>query len=87
MEKLMTLDILSSIEGAEASEAVSSLFAIVKEAGGDIARGATGAAAAQLSSLRPDEARQCPIEVRERILANFPRAKNRCLVVPKVIED
>lgn len=88
MGKLMTLDILSSIKGAEASEAVDNLFEIIKKA----TPSANSAQALMqteitLDGLRDDEVMNVSQEERNFIINNFPKNKNGYLVVPKVIED
>jgi Asp-tRNA(Asn)/Glu-tRNA(Gln) amidotransferase C subunit len=91
MEKIMPLDLLSSIKGASSSEAVTELFTVIskavpehireekEQAGKDIVVG--------VESLRSDEPRECPEKEKEIIRNNFPDSKNGFLVVPKVIDD
>ena len=88
MAKLMTLDVLSSIKGAEASEAVDNLFEIIKKANpGNANAGAEAPVTVTLAGLREDEVIPCDPAVRDIIRNNFPKSKNGFLVVPKVIED
>jgi len=88
MAKLMTLDVLSSIKGAEASEAVDNLFEIIKKANpGNVNAGAKAPVTVTLAGLREDEVIACDPAVQAIIRDNFPKSKNGFLVVPKVIED
>ncbi len=88
MEKLMTLDILSSIKGAEASEAVDNLFEIIKKAnpsaGDELSSNQN---IVTLDGLRSDEVIVCSETERNLIIENFPKSKNNYLVVSKVIEE
>lgn len=88
MEKLMTLDILSSIKGAQASEAVDNLFEIIKKANPDADSEQTiKQMAVTLDGLRADEVISSGNLERELIIENFPKSKNGYLVVTKVMED
>lgn len=82
----MTLDVLSSIKGAEASQVVEDLFTVIKE-GSVEASGNQNVNAVNLNDLRPDEAVVSPELERNLIIENFPQEKNGYLVVPKVIEE
>jgi Asp-tRNA(Asn)/Glu-tRNA(Gln) amidotransferase C subunit len=90
MAKIMPLDLLSSIKGARSSEAVEELFNVIKRA----APGNRGSVApdavintVSVEDLRNDKVESCAESEKELIRKNFPNAKNRFLVVPKVIED
>jgi Asp-tRNA(Asn)/Glu-tRNA(Gln) amidotransferase C subunit len=91
MEKIMPLDLLSSIKGARSSEAVEELFSVIERA--SEADGAEGSEendtdeAVSLERMRGDVIERCSGEIREMIRQNFPKEKNGYLVVPKVIED
>ena len=90
MEKLMPLDLLSSIEGAEASEAVSKLFEVIKNAVPDSAVNdmeAVEGEAVAVDQLRSDEAVPCSESEKSIIRNNFPESRKGYLVVPKVIEE
>ena len=84
----MTLDVLSSIKGAEASQVVDDLFEVIKQ-GSVEASGNNNANlnAVNLEDLRPDEATVSSELERNLIKENFPNEKNGYLVVPKVIEE
>jgi len=84
----MTLDILSSIKGAEASEAVDNLFKIMKEVkAGSNATDAMQASEVTLDGLRDDLVVPSGEAERNIIIEDFPKSKNGYLVVTKVIED
>ena len=87
----MPLDLLSSIKGASSSEAVSELFKVISKAVPEQIRKNKEQPGKDLvvkvESLRSDELRECPENVKEIIRNNFPEQQNGFLVVPKVIED
>jgi len=84
----MTLDVLSSIKGAEASEAVENLFEIIKKANPSAnSEESLTQSEVTLDGLRSDEVNPVSEEQRNFIVANFPKNKNNYLVVSKVIED
>lgn len=84
----MTLDILSSIKGAEASEAVDNLFKIMKEVKTEgNATDAMQASEVTIDGLRDDVVIPSPAAERNIIIEDFPKSKNGYLVVTKVIED
>ena len=90
MEKLMTLEHLSSIKGAEASDAVSELFESIKKAADlseDDLKNVSAGNAVSIDDLRKDEPMLSSEAERNLIKANFPNEKNGYLVVSKVIED
>lgn len=90
MSKTMTLDVLSSIKGATSSEAVDSLFDVIKNA-----QSATDfnlhdsilKNAVSLDDLRDDLVIESTETERLIIRENFPSEKNGYLVVSKVIEE
>ena len=85
----MTLDVLSSIKGAEASKVVEDLFEVIKQ--GHIVdlnnQGNNNINSVEIEALRPDEPLQSSEIERGLIKENFPNEKNGFLVVPKVIEE
>lgn len=88
MAKLMTLDVLSSIKGAEASEAVNNLFDIIRKANSlPKSASTTVLSGVPIDELREDIVIICDPAVQAIIRGNFPKSKNGYLVVPKVIED
>lgn len=88
MDKIMTVDILSSIKGAESSASVNQLFDVIKNA-----NTATHISfnnhnnALSLNDLRSDEVIHSSEIEKQIILENFPKEKNGYLVVSKVIEE
>lgn len=90
MEKTMPLDLLSSIKGAQSSEAVNELFNVIQRAIPDNQKTVSfdmEANAVAINELRPDVIASCEEDQKELIRKNFPAEKNGFLVVPKVIED
>jgi hypothetical protein len=91
MSKIMTLEVLSSIKGAEASDAVAELFGHVKNA--LVGTDATDEAdifseqCVPLDQLRDDIVVKSSERERKLIAENFPAEKKGYLVVMKVIED
>ena len=88
MSKIMTVDILSSIKGARPSESVNTLFDVIKNA--DQNKNALHTVnnnSVSLDVLREDVVLESSALEKEIIIENFPRKKNRFLVVAKVIED
>lgn len=84
----MTLDVLSSIKGAEASQVVDDLFKVIKQGSVEISENQnTHQSAVGLEDLRPDEAILSPEQERKIIIENFPKEQSGYLVVPKVIEE
>ncbi len=84
----MTLDVLSSIKGASASKVVEDLFEVIKK--GHVNSNtvsATNVNAVTIDDLRPDEVINSSEVERNLIIENFPKEKNRFLVVSKVIEE
>jgi len=85
----MTLDVLSSIKGAQASQVVDDLFKVIKK--GSISDNSEinnqNNNAVSVDNLRPDTVIKSSAEERNLIVENFPNEKNGYLVVPKVIEE
>lgn len=90
MEKTMPLDLLSSIKGAESSEAVNELFNVIRKAiPENQGRGRIDMdlSALSINELRSDEVLGCEEDQKDLIRKNFPEEKNGFLVVPKVFEE
>ncbi|MEP1487101.1 MAG: hypothetical protein ABJL44_09560 [Algibacter sp.] len=89
MSKIMTVDILSSIKGAQPSEAVSKLFDVIKNAHPTTNNSFNNANnnAVSLSDLRDDVVIESSAIEKQIIKENFPNEKNGFLVVSKVIEE
>jgi Asp-tRNA(Asn)/Glu-tRNA(Gln) amidotransferase C subunit len=88
MSKTMTVDILSSIKGAQPSESVNKLFDVIKNA---IPSNATtlnnvNRNCVSVNDLRDDVVIESSAIEKQIILENFPNKKNGFLVVSKVIE-
>ena len=88
MNKTMTVDILSSIKGAQPSESVKQLFDVIKIA---VPSNATtlnnvNHNCVSVSNLREDVVIESSAMEKQIILENFPNKKNGFLVVAKVIE-
>ena len=86
MSKIMTVDVLSSIKGANPSASVNQLFEVIKNANQNLelkhANNVVG-----LNDLREDVVEHSSSTEKEIIKENFPKQKNGFLVVAKVIED
>lgn len=88
MSKMMTVDVLSSIKGAQKSETVSKLFDVIKNANTTNSNSFNNLnKAVSLDDLRDDIVVDSPQEEKDIIIENFPKEKNRFLVVAKVIEE
>jgi Asp-tRNA(Asn)/Glu-tRNA(Gln) amidotransferase C subunit len=88
MSKIMTVDILSSIKGAEPSESVNQLFEVIKNANtSDNNFNTNHNNAVTLDDLREDIVIDSPQAEKQIIIENFPKEKNGFLVVSKVIEE
>ena len=88
MSKTMTVDILSSIKGAQPSESVNKLFDVIKNA---VPSNATtlnnvNHNCVSVNELREDVVIESSAIEKQIILENFPNKKNGFLVVAKVIE-
>ncbi|ARV16479.1 hypothetical protein [Polaribacter sp. SA4-12] len=88
MSKIMTVDILSSIKGAQPSEAVNKLFEVIKNANKtNNSFNNNHNNAVTLDDLREDVVIDSPQAEKQIIIENFPKEKNGYLVVSKVIEE
>ena len=88
MGKEMTLDVLSSIKGAQSSQVVEDLFEKIKK--GHVSENSSlsnNGNSLSISELRADEAILSSQAERDIIIENFPNTKDNFLVVPKVIEE
>ncbi|KOY50968.1 hypothetical protein I602_528 [Polaribacter dokdonensis DSW-5] len=85
----MTVDILSSIKGAQPSEAVNKLFDVIKNANSNNANAfnKNHNNAVSVNDLREDLVINSSSLEKEIIIENFPKEKNGYLVVSKVIEE
>jgi len=88
MSKTMTVDILSSIKGAQPSESVNKLFDVIKNANSsnDNSLNNVNRNYVSVNSLREDVVIESSAIEKQLILENFPNKKNGFLVVAKVIE-
>jgi Asp-tRNA(Asn)/Glu-tRNA(Gln) amidotransferase C subunit len=88
MSKMMTVDVLSSIKGAQQSEAVSKLFEVIKNANTTNSSSFNNQKqAVSLNDLREDIVVASSALEKQIIIENFPKEKNGFLVVAKVIEE
>ncbi|WP_248722236.1 hypothetical protein [Seonamhaeicola sp. ML3] len=89
MSKIMTVDILSSIKGAQPSEAVSKLFDVIKNAhtSNDSSINSNQFNAVSVDDLRADVVVESSATEKQIIKENFPKQKKGYLVVSKVIEE
>ena len=88
MGKEMTLDVLSSIKGAQSSKVIEDLFDVIKK--GHVSGSpslSNNDNAVSINDLRADKAILSPEAERAIIIENFPHSKDGYLVVPKVIEE
>ena len=84
----MTVDILSSIKGAQSSDAVGKLFEVIKNANKtNNSFNKNHNKAVFLDDLREDIVIDSPQIEKQIIIENFPKEKNGYLVVSKVIEE
>ena len=87
MSKIMTVDILSSIKGAQPSESVNKLFDVIKNASSNNnTLKNVNYNCVSVSDLREDIVIESSAIEKQIILENFPNKKNGFLVVAKVIE-
>lgn len=84
----MTVDILSSIKGAQPSESVNKLFDVIKNAhpSNNSTANTVNHNCVSVSDLREDVVVESSAMEKQLILENFPNKKNGFLVVAKVIE-
>jgi Asp-tRNA(Asn)/Glu-tRNA(Gln) amidotransferase C subunit len=88
MSKIMTVDVLSSIKGAQESESVNKLFQVIKNANiSNTNNFSDSSKSVSLNHLRDDIVINSSKREREIIIENFPKEKNGYLVVAKVIEE
>lgn len=85
----MTVDILSSIKGAQPSEAVNKLFDVIKRANtanNNSFNNNVNTNFVSLNTLRDDVVIESSETEKQIIKENFPKEKDGYLVVSKVIE-
>ncbi|MEL0454754.1 hypothetical protein WJN01_00840 [Flavobacteriaceae bacterium SZ-1-7] len=87
MSKIMTVDVLSSIKGAQPSEAVNKLFEVIKNANASNDNASINRNSVSFDSLRDDVVIHSSEIEKKIIIENFPKEKNGYLVVSKVIEE
>lgn len=88
MSKIMTVDVLSSIKGAQPSEAVNKLFEVIKNANStNNAFNNVNNNYVSLTDLRDDVVIESSETEKQIIKENFPKEKDGYLVVAKVIEE
>jgi len=89
MSKIMTVDVLSSIKGAQPSEAVDKLFDVIKNANptNNNTFNHVNNNVVSLNDLRDDVVIESSALEKQIIIENFPKEKNGFLVVSKVIEE
>ncbi|AUP81671.1 hypothetical protein C1H87_17570 [Flavivirga eckloniae] len=85
----MTVDVLSSIKGAQPSEAVNKLFDVIKnaQATNNNPFDHNHNNCVSINNLRDDEVIESSALEKQIIKENFPKEKNGYLVVSKVIEE
>ena len=84
----MTVDVLSSIKGAQPSEAVNKLFDVIKNAQATNKNSFNNYNnSVSLNDLRDDVVIESSALEKQIIIENFPKEKKRYLVVSKVIEE
>jgi len=88
MSKIMTVDVLSSIKGAQPSESVNQLFEVIKNANPSNNNPSNNVNynCVSVNDLREDVVIESSAMEKQIILENFPNKKNGFLVVAKVIE-
>jgi Asp-tRNA(Asn)/Glu-tRNA(Gln) amidotransferase C subunit len=84
----MTVDILSSIKGAQPSESVNQLFEVIKNAhpSNENSLNNVNHNCVSVGDLREDVVVESSAIEKQIIIENFPNKKNGFLVVAKVIE-
>ena len=89
MSKIMTVDILSSIKGAQPSETVNKLFDVIKNAQvtNNNSLNNVNYNCVSINDLREDVVIESSAIERQIIIENFPKEKGGYLVVSQVIED
>lgn len=89
MSKMMTVDVLSSIKGAQPSETVNKLFDVIKNAQTSNNKAFNNIQQNYMSinDLRDDIVYESSEMEKQIIIENFPKEKKGYLVVSKVIEE
>jgi len=89
MSKITTVDILSSIKGAQPSETVNKLFDVIKNAQvtNNNSLNNVNYNCVSINDLREDIVMESSDLEKQIIIENFPKEKNGYLVVSKIIED
>ena len=89
MSKIMTVDLLSSIKGAQPSESVNKLFDVIKKANAFNSNSFNNNRnnCVSINELRDDVVIESSSIEKDIIKDNFPKEKNGYLVVSKVIEE
>ena len=89
MSKIMTVDILSSIKGAQPSETVNKLFDVIKNAHitNKNSLNNDNYNCVSVNDLREDVVIESSDLEKQIIIENFPKEKNGYLVVSQIIED
>lgn len=85
----MTVDVLSSIKGAQPSEAVNKLFETIKNAhpANNNSLNNVNHNVVNINDLREDVVNESSMIEKQIIRENFPKEKDGFLVVAKVIES
>ncbi len=85
----MTVDILSSIKGAQPSKAVNKLFEVIKNAKptNNNSFNINHNNSVSLNDLRDDVVLESSALEKQIIIENFPKEKKGYLVVSRVIEE
>jgi len=85
----MTVDILSSIKGAQPSETVNKLFDVIKNAQitNNNSLNNVNNNCVSINDLREDVVIESSAIEKQIIIENFPKEKGGYLVVSQVIED
>lgn len=89
MSKIMTVDILSSIKGAQPSETVNKLFDVIKNAQitNNNSLNNVNYNCLSINDLREDVVLESSDLEKQIIIENFPKQKKGYLIVSQVIED
>jgi Asp-tRNA(Asn)/Glu-tRNA(Gln) amidotransferase C subunit len=90
MDKIMSLELLSSIKGARQSDAITELFRVIRDAFPEDEKTTNliqpDESAISFDNLREDNVIESDVREKELIAGNFPKEKNGYLVVSKAIE-
>lgn len=88
MSKIMTVDVLSSIKNAKPSKSVNELFDSIKNASTkNTNKNNSLNTIVSINDLREDVIISNSEIEKQIIIDNFPKQKNRFLVVSKIIEE